>query len=109
MGDCLARSEDENHAQPKLPYGLDHRYTFLELAAMSYAIRQPKVANRPENNQSKSQAVRQVLDRSNSANNSQSPSRNQFPSTSPSHIWYADLAFALLKTCHCPQTISAVD
>ena len=103
------RLEGENHAQPKPPYGLDHRYTFLELAAMSYAIRQPKVANRPENNQSKSQAARQVLGRSNSANNSQFPSQNQFPSASPNHIWYADLAFAPLKTCHYPQTISVVD
>ena len=103
------RLEDENHAQPKLPYGRDRHYTFPELAAMSCAIRQPKATNRPENNQSKSQAARQVLGRSNSANNSQSPSRNQFPSTSPSHIWYADLAFAPLKTCHYPQTISVAD
>ena len=103
------RLEDENHAQPKLPYERDHRCTFPELAAMSCAIRQPKAANRPENNQSKSQAARQVLGRSNSANNSQFPSQNQFPSASPNHIWCADLIFAPLKTCRYLQTISAVD
>ena len=103
------RLEDENHAQPKLPYGRDHRCTFPELEAMSCAIRQPKAANRPENNQSKSQAARQVLGRSNSANNSQSLSQNQFPSAFPNHILCADLAFVPLKTCHYPQTISVAD